>query len=243
MDSSSIKCISLNPRRDTEIKRQEYKHKLDHIARKDQPKLIPLLALVTMVGIAYFVVGVGVLHFLRPDYNPVNHAVSNYAVGPFGYLMTSAFFVLALSVMTLAASLFFSIALSNASQVAILLLCLSSCGIVVMAIFPGDAHALHPPVTTTGVIHWAAAAFSFLCIMVAAFLLASSFKTDERFQRFQQLCLELAMAMVGALLLYGVLALVGWVGIGQRIYLIISLLWLFLLAMWIWTSSRRQRLS
>ncbi len=204
---------------------------------------VTLLALITVIGIAYFIVAVGVLHFLRPDYNPVNHAVSNYAVGSFGYLMTSAFYVLALSVIALAAGLFFSIALTKASLAAILLLCLSSCGIVVMGISPGDEHALHPPATITGVIHWTAAAFSFLCIMIAAFLLASSFKKDERFQRFQRPCLVLAMAMVGALLLYGMLALVGWVGIGQRIYLAVCLLWLLLLTEWVWSSSRKQRLG
>lgn len=200
-----------------------------------------MFTLITVVGIAYFVVAVSVLHFLRPEYNPINHAVSNYAVGPFGYLMTSAFYVLALSVMVLAASLSFSIALNMASRVAILLLCLSSCGIVVMGIFPGDVHALHPPATISGMIHWSAAAFAFLCIMVAAFLLASSFKTDNRFQRFQRPCFVLAMAMIGALLLYGVLALVGWIGIGQRIYLAVCLLWLLLLAAWIWFGNSKQR--
>ena len=53
------------------------------------------LALIAIGGIIYFIVAVVVLHFLRPEYNPIDHAVSNYAVGSFGYLMTSAFYVLA----------------------------------------------------------------------------------------------------------------------------------------------------
>ena len=225
------------------IKRHDQKREMDQMVALDQSRLVTMFALITVVGIAYFIVVVCVMHFLRQDYNPVNHAVSNYAVGPFGYLMTSAFYVLALSVIAEAADLFLSIDLNKASLAAILLLCLSSCGIVVMGIFPGDAHSLHPPATLIGVIHWAAAAFSFLCVMVAAFLLASSFKSDERFQRFQQPCLVLALAMVGALLLYGALALVGWVGIGQRIYLAVCLLWMLVLAGWIWTSGSWQRLS
>jgi hypothetical protein len=47
--------------------------------------------------------------------------------------------------------------------------------------------------------------------------------------------------MVGALLLYGVLALVGWVGIGQRIYLAVCLLWLFALAWWIRSVSQKEK--
>ncbi|MGZ3618807.1 MAG: DUF998 domain-containing protein [Ktedonobacteraceae bacterium] len=187
-------------------------------------------------GIVYFVVVVVVLHFLRPEYNLFNHAVSNYAVGSFGYLKTSAFYVLALGGFSLALSLFRIIALTKLSLVAILLLCLASSGIVVMGIFPGDAHALHPPATITGVVHWAAAGVSFLSIMIAAFLLAVSFKTDERFQRFERLCFIFALAMVSTLLLYGILALVGWVGIGQRIYLAVCLLWLLVLAGWVWST-------
>ena len=91
---------------------------------------------------------------------------------PSGYLMTAAFYALALSVFALAFNLFRNIALTNLSRVAILLLCLASSGMVVMGIFPGDAHALHPPATITGVVHWTAASISFLSIMITAFLLS-----------------------------------------------------------------------
>jgi uncharacterized protein DUF998 len=219
------------------IKGLTHKRGTDYIPAIGQAKPIAWLVLIAIGGIVYFIVAVVVLHFLRSEYNPINHAVSNYAVGPYGYLMTAAFYVLALSVFALALGLFFSVALKKLSRVAILLLCLASSGIVVIGVFPGDAHALHPPATITGVIHWAAAGLSFLCIMIAAFLLSRSFKTDERFQRFQRLCFILALAMVGALLLYGILALVGWIGIGQRIYLAVCLLWLLVLAGWIWSSS------
>jgi len=180
------------------------------------------------------------LHFLRPEYNPINHAVSNYAVGPNGYLMTAAFYVLALSVFALALGLFRCIALTNLSRVAILLLCLASSEMVVIGVFPGDVHALHPPATITGVIHWTAAGVSFLSIMIAAFLLSSSFKSDERWQVFRRPCFILALAMVGALLLYGILALVGWIGIGQRIYITVCLVWLLVLAGCVWSVGMRE---
>ena len=47
-----------------------------------QAKHVAWLALIAIGGIVYFIVAVVVLHFLRPEYNPINHAVSNYAVGP-----------------------------------------------------------------------------------------------------------------------------------------------------------------
>ena len=212
------------------------KRESDYIPARGQARHVAWLALIAIGGIVYFIVAVVVLHFLRPEYNPINHAVSNYAAGPYGYLMTSAFYVLALSVLALALGLFRSIALTKPSRIAILLLCLASSGMVVMGIFPGDVHALHPPATITGVVHWIASGISFLSIMVAAFLLSSSFKMDERLQAYRRPCLILALAMVGALLLYGILALVGWIGIGQRIYLAVCLLWLLVLAGWMWSS-------
>src|SRR5438874_11952135 len=65
-------------------------------------------------------------------------------------------------------------------------------------------------------------------------------KSDERWQLFQRPCFLLALAMVGALLLYGILALVGWIGIGQRIYLAVCLLWMLVLAGWVWSVSVRE---
>jgi hypothetical protein len=211
----------------------------DPIPVRGKAKYASWLVLIAVGGIVYFVVAVVVLHFLRPEYNPINHAVSNYAVGPYGFLMTASFYVLALPIFALALGLSQCIARNNLSSVALLLLGFAGIGMVVMGIFPGDAHALHPPATVTGVIHWTAAGLSFLSIMIAAFLLSVSFKKDVRFQRFQRPCLLLALAMVGALVLYGILALVGWIGIGQRIYIAVCLLWLLALAGWIWSIGKK----
>jgi len=229
MKSRFWPCLN---RRSLEIKDQKHWEEIGRIQATNQSKHVTLLALLAIGGMVYFLAAVVVLHFLRPEYNPIDHAVSNYAVGSFGYLMTSAFYVLAVSLFALSLSLFLSIALTNLSRIAILLLYLASSGMVVMGIFPGDAHALHPPATITGVVHWAAAGISFLSVMIAAFLLSVSFKTDERFQRFQRPCFNFAIVMVGALLLYGILALVGWIGIGQRVFLAVCLLWLLVLAKW-----------
>ena len=50
------------------------------------------VATIALVGVAYFAVIIVVLHFLRPDLNPISSPTSEYAVGPYGFLMTSAFF-------------------------------------------------------------------------------------------------------------------------------------------------------
>jgi len=51
------------------------------------------IASIAIVGISYFLTTVIALHFLRPDYDPASRFVSEYAVGSYGFLMTSAFSV------------------------------------------------------------------------------------------------------------------------------------------------------
>jgi hypothetical protein len=47
-----------------------------------------------------------VLHFLRPDLNPISTPTSEYAVGPYGFLMTSAFFGMSLGSFALVIGLY-----------------------------------------------------------------------------------------------------------------------------------------
>jgi hypothetical membrane protein len=145
-----------------------------------------LLALVAIGGILYFVVAVVVLHVLRPELNPVSHAVSNYAIGSSGFLMISAFFTLALSEFALALGLARSLTNSKSASISVLLLSLAGVGLVVTGIFPGDVKSLHPPGTATAIIHWTGAGTSFLSVMIAAFVLASCYKTDMRWRSFHR---------------------------------------------------------
>src|SRR6266480_7072785 len=108
--------LALYYSRGVHIKGLTHKRRNDHIPAISQAKQVAWLALIAIGGIIYFIVAVLVLHSLRPEYNPINHAVSNYAVGPYGYLMTAAFYVLALSIFALALGLFRSIALTKLSR-------------------------------------------------------------------------------------------------------------------------------
>ena len=64
------------------------------------------LATATFAGMGYFGVSLVALHFIRTDYDPVSENVSQYAIGPYGYMMTAAFFILGPAVIALAIGLF-----------------------------------------------------------------------------------------------------------------------------------------
>jgi len=200
------------------------------------------VALITICCIVYFFLVVTVLHALQPDYNPFTKAVSNYAIGPYGFLMISAFFSLALGLFTLALSLRRAIKLTRRTILAVWLLHLASCGLVIVGIFPGDVNVPHPPATVTGFIHWIAASTSFLSIMIAAFLLSYCFKEEERWQSFQRPAFLLAISAVAALAVFGMLALIGWIGLGERIYIAISLMWPLVTAIHLWPHATEGRM-
>src|SRR5215469_8600764 len=125
-----------------------FKHKADHPPGPRQVKQASWLALIAIGSIMYFVAAVVALHVLRPELNPTRHAVSNYAIGPFGFLMTAAFFTLALSEFALALGLARSLTTSRGALASVLLLYLAGAGMVVTGIFPGDVKSLHPPATS-----------------------------------------------------------------------------------------------
>jgi hypothetical protein len=57
-------------------------------------------ATVGIISMGWFVIVMIALHLLRPDHNPIRRTTSQYVIGQYGNLMSSAF--LALSIASLA---------------------------------------------------------------------------------------------------------------------------------------------
>lgn len=188
-------------------------------------------ALCAIVGVLYFIMAVVILHLLRPDLNPVTHAVSNYAVGSFGFLMTSAFFVLALSECALAWGLARSLGSGRRATVSVVLLNLAAAGLVVTGLFRSDVNVPHPPASASALVHWSGAGISFLSLMMAIFLLSGCFKRNARWQSVYRASYIWLAAIVLALVAYGALSMLDWTGIGERIYIATCVLWLLLVSL------------
>jgi hypothetical protein len=78
--------------------------------------------MVALVGIASFVVILVALHVLRPDHDPLRQTTSEYAVGPYGFLMTTAFFSMSVSALALVVGLAQGVSQSARSRVGLGLL-------------------------------------------------------------------------------------------------------------------------
>src|SRR5215203_2280964 len=105
-------------------------------SRVTMSRVTMILALVAIVGIVEFLLNVAVLHFLRPDVNPVLEPMSNYAVGPYGFLFTAADIGLGLAALALTFGLYLGIAPRGRSYVGLFLLGLYGVSVLLAGIFP-----------------------------------------------------------------------------------------------------------
>jgi hypothetical membrane protein len=69
------------------------------------PRMATIVRRIVFASVAYYaIVGIA-LHFLEPEYDPRFQFMSDYAWGPYGWLMTTTFFVLGLALVTIALGL------------------------------------------------------------------------------------------------------------------------------------------
>lgn len=195
-------------------------------------KRVAQLSVIAMVGVAYFVVVLATFHLLRPDLDPIQRVGSNYAVGPYGLLMTIAFLTLAVSKFAFALGLYQGMTPASRTRVGMILLGTAGLGVLVDAIFPTDVTPDDRPVTWIGIVHVVSAVIGFLCFLAAMFLVSQRFKKDERWQSFSRPSFALACATFAAFIAFQIIEAnrtpVG--GLAQRVFVALYLLWLFLTA-------------
>jgi hypothetical membrane protein len=109
------------------------------------------IAVTAISCFVYFALALVVMHLLRPDYAPASHMISDYAVGPYGWVMTTAFLSLSGGCLTLAWGLSRGGPRSMLARGGVALLGLASAGLAVTAAFPTDLPG--GPATRAGDIH------------------------------------------------------------------------------------------
>jgi len=193
-----------------------------------QAKQVARIATIAVVGIAYFLIAVVALHFLRPDYDPVSRFVSEYAVGSYGLLMTSAFFGLSLGSLALVIGLSQGVPRSGRSWIGLVLLGIWGVGVLIAGIFPTDLRGA--PETISGNIHNLASLLSFLSLIAATILLSRRFKQDERWRPFHRSSLILSLVILATFIGFFLTGGTEFVGFSQRIFIVAFLIWLLLTA-------------
>jgi len=196
---------------------------------QEKSRLTMVLALITIVGIVDFLLNFTALHFLRPDVNPVLEPISNYAVGPYGFLFIAADIGLSLAALALAFGLYLGIAPPGRSYLGIFLLALYGVSVLLAGIFPIDVGG---EATMFGTIHNIVGNISFFGFPIAVILLSLGMGKDERWRAFRRPALALSMMVVLTVILTIVGSNLGiGYGVTQRIANVAALVWMLAVAL------------
>jgi hypothetical protein len=151
---------------------------------------------IAMVCFGYFIVVLVLLHGLRPDCTPLDHMISDYAVGRFGWVMTTAFVALSAGCLTLGLGMAMAGPRSVPGRAAVLLLWVATVGLLTTAIFPTDLETA--ATTTTGNIHTASFLVNVISMILCSLLFAVSFRQSDDWRSYRWAGLALAIALLAA---------------------------------------------
>lgn len=194
------------------------------------------LAQTALAGIAIFALGIVLMHGLRPDYEVASHMISDYAVGPWGSVMTTAFAGASVGCLMLALGLARSRPASIAGWLVAALFAIAAIGLAVTAAAPTDLPGA--PSTTTGEIHEVSFLVNVASIVLAALLTAVLTWRDARWRAHRVPALALAtLLVVGVVVQFKTLHRGMPYGLANRFVVFVMVSWLVFIAL------RLQRLG
>jgi hypothetical membrane protein len=161
---------------------------------------------------AYYVIVIIVLHILEPEFDPRFRFMSEYALGDYGWLMTTTFFALGLASLTAAIGLRAVNQLSRSTRLGLGLL-------VVAAIFIWLAGIFRDSIP-----HLLAGVVAFPSMVMAVLLLSWTFRRAAGWQTIYPVALFIGLVMLAMFLL--MVADLGMPGLQQRVFIFLFLLWL-----------------
>ncbi len=184
---------------------------------------VAVLARVATAGIAAFVLITLVMHPLESEFSPLEHMVSEYALGDYGVLMNAASLLLALGSAALAVGLWRSVRPTPLLPVA--LVATWSIGAAVAGVFNTDpAGAVES--STSGMLHLRAVTVAVLALVVATVLLARRFQHDPNWRPIAATTNWWALAMVATTVATLLSADSEIGGLVQRVWIVVLIGWL-----------------
>jgi hypothetical membrane protein len=165
---------------------------------------------------AYYVVVVGALHILEPEYDPRYRFMSEYVWGAYGWLMTTTFFVLGLAAFTVAAGLREAHRSGRSASLGFGLLAVGALFVCLAGVFKDF------------IPHLAASVVAIPSLVMAVLLLSWSFRQSAEWHTIHRPTLLIAVGMCAAFL--AAHTHFGMPGLLQRGFLTLFLLWLLVVA-------------
>jgi len=186
-------------------------------------------ATAAIICFSYGAFALTLLHFLRPDYAPASNFISNYAVGPYGWIMTTWFLAMSCGLLTLVLAFAKGGMRSVVGWLGLALLFVASLGLVVSAIFPTDVRA---PSTRAGDIHYMSFLVNVGCMITATVLISASLGGMPRMRDFRQTSWMLTGLILVAFVVQFLTLHKGMpYGLANRFFVIVLLIWLLAISL------------
>jgi hypothetical membrane protein len=167
---------------------------------------------VVFVCVTYYVIVGIALHILEPEFDPRFRFMSEYALGAYGWLMTTTFFVLGLAAFVVAAGLRDVHQSSRSARIGFGLLAVGALFVCLAGVFKDSMP------------HLLAGAVGLPSIVMAVLFFSWTFRQAEGWQTIYGATLFIGVGMLAAFL--STVADVGMPGLQQRAFLLLFLLWL-----------------
>ena len=194
------------------------------------------IATMAVACFAYFGIALVLVHVLRPERPLATTFIRGYAVGPYGWVMTTAWLGASIGCLMQALGLARIGPRSVAARLGTLLLAIFFLGFLVTAIFPPG-----PPnsPTLSGQIHEITFFVNISCALLGSVLLAVGFGSDPRWRSFRRTAATLAALLWFALALQFLTAYlaVGY-GYANRFFAALIVAWLLTLSIKLRTLAR-----
>jgi len=178
----------------------------------------PRLQVAALVGFGSCVACVTILHFVRPDLPPPAHRLSEYANGPYGWLMAMAFVGLSGGLGALGARLWKGPA-DRSTWIAATAAVVAAAGSLVAGVFRTDTSPLNEA------IHSGASTMAVLAVVILATV--HTFTRPPGGDSHDPLAVVLAVSGAALVIVSPILHETRWTGLSQRLLWAALLLWLF----------------
>lgn len=180
------------------------------------------IPLISLCGTILFLAIVIILHVIRPDKNIMSCFVSEYAVGDYSWLMTTAFLSLATGVSLLLLALTRIVKASKTSVITLGIFCV---GAFLLAIFPTDIPG--DPPTSTGLIHGLSALVALLNLGIAMIFWGFVFSRNEECKSIAKLSWIFGAVSLALFIIF-FMSPPAFRGLMQRILLLWNISWIVL---------------
>jgi len=182
--------------------------------------------------VVYFLIDLA-LAFLRPGLSLIHRAESDYAVGPFSWLMDLNFLIRCALSLAAAAAIARQSRGSGRVRIGVSFLAAWGIGSGILAFFPDN-----PPgtaVTASGAIHLSVAGLAFLCAAIGTIVLSIQFRHLPPLRPIASGLLGISVVAVVPLLLLGSthFRVTSPAGLYERLFLALELIWILVVSVWL----------